>query len=85
MVHRLCNYGEINVLAGVWILEKYNCLYNLQFGFCSKHSTVYALISITESIGKCVCDIFVDLQKAFNYDILLDKLHHYDIRGKMNE
>ena len=31
-------------------LEKYNCFYDLQFGFCSKHSTVHALISITESI-----------------------------------
>ena len=75
-------------------LEKYNCFYDLQFGFRSKYSTVHALISITESIrsaldeSKYVCGIFVDLQKAFdtvNHDILLNKLNHYGIRGKMNE
>ena len=71
-------------------LEKYNCLYDLQFGFRSKHSTVHALISITESIrsalddSKFVCGIFVDLQKAFdtvNHNILLNKLWytwHYE-------
>ena len=74
--------------------EKYNCFHDLQFGFRSKHSTVHALISITESIrsaldeSKYVCGIFVDFQKAFdtvNHKILLDKLHHYGIRGTMNE
>ena len=67
-------------------LEKYNCLHDLQFGFRSKHSTVHALISITESIrsalddSKYVCGIFVDLQKTFdivNHNILLNKLSHY--------
>ena len=75
-------------------LEKYNCFYDLHFGFRSKHSTVQVLISITESIrsaldeSKYVCAIFVDLQKAFdtvNHKVLLDKLHHYGIRGIMNE
>ena len=75
-------------------LEKYNCLYDLQFGFRSKHSTVHALTSITESIrsalddSKFVCGIFVDLQKAFdtvNHTILLNKLFHYGICGTMNE
>ena len=48
-------------------LENYNCFYDLQFGFRSKHSTVHALITITESIrsaldeNKYVCGIFVDL------------------------
>ncbi len=75
-------------------LETFNCLYNLQFGFRSKHSTTHALINITENIRsaldskKIVCGIFVDLQKAFdtvNHDILLKKLNYYGIRGCMND
>ena len=74
-------------------LNKFNCIYNLQFGFREKHSTNHALINITESIrsaldnDKTVCGIFVDLQKAFdtvNHDILIDKLNYYGIRGTAN-
>ena len=63
-------------------------------GFRSKHSTIHALINITEYVrsaldeGKYACGIFVDLQKAFdtvNHKILLDKLSHYGIHGNMNE
>ena len=75
-------------------LEKHECLYKLQFGFRSKHSTNHALINITESIRKALdsrkqaCGIFVDLQKAFdtvNHNILLNKLHYYGIRGIVND
>ena len=61
-------------------LDTYEILYPLQFGFREKHSTVQALLSLTESIkhsldnGKYGCGIFLDLQKAFetvNYDILV--------------
>ena len=71
-------------------LEKYDCIYNLQFGFRKKHSTNHALISITEQIRealdnrKSAVGIFVDFQKAFdtvNHDILLKKLDNYGIRG----
>ena len=74
-------------------LEKYKCIYNLQFGFRSKHSTNHALVEITETIrkalddGKNACGVFVDLQKAFdtvNHDILIGKLDHYGIRGTAN-
>ncbi len=74
-------------------LEKFECIYSLQFGFRSKHSTNHALVSITEDIKsaldkrKSCGGIFVDLQKAFdtvNHEILIHKLSHYGIRGIAN-
>ena len=73
-------------------LEKYECLYELQFGFRAKHSTVHTLINITEKIrsaldnNKVACGIFIDLQKAFdtvNNEILLTKLDYYGFRGNI--
>ena len=100
------NYRPISLLSNInrileklmfdrvyGFLEKFECIYNLQFGFRSKHSTNHALISITEDIrsaldGRKSCGgIFVDLQKAFdtvNHEILLQKLSHYGIRGMAN-
>ena len=71
-------------------IDKYNLLYDSQYGFRAKHSTQQAIIDKTHKIqqnmdhGKYTCGIFIDLKKAFdtvNHDILLIKLHHYGIRG----
>ena len=102
-----CNYRPISLLSNLnkileklmfsrvyKFIEKYNCIYELQFGFREKHSTNHALINITETIrsaldnNKTVYGIFVDLQKAFdtvNHEILIEKLQHYGIRGKTND
>ena len=49
-------------------LDAFEVLYPLQFGFREKHSTIHALLCLTESInhsidnGKLECGIFLDLQ-----------------------
>ena len=63
-------------------LEKYQIIYNRQFGFRSKHSTNHALCSLIETVktfldnGNFVCGIFIDLQKAFDtvdHEIMMHK------------
>ena len=75
-------------------LELHECIYDLQFGFRTKHSTNHALLSLTETIRHALdgsnfaCGIFVDFQKAFDtvdHEILLQKLEHYGIRGLSND
>ena len=62
--------------------EKFNCIYENQYAFRTKHSTVHALINITENIrssfdkNEIIAGIFVDFQKAFDtvsHNILLGK------------
>ena len=72
------------------IVDNKNIIYDLQFGFRQQYSTSHVLINTTENIRKAVddgyigCEVFVDLQKAFNTvddQILLAKMNHYGIRG----
>ena len=74
-------------------LSKYQILYQYQFGFREKHSTVQAIIEITDDIkeqldkGNIVLGTYLDLSKAFdtvNHKILLKKLNYYGIRGIVN-
>ena len=49
-----------------------NILYNKQFGFRAKHSTLHAILSIVDKIQEAIeektfsCGIFLDLTKAFD-------------------
>ena len=53
-------------------LNNKNIICDLQFGFRQQYSASHALINITENMRKALddgnicCDVFVDLQKAFD-------------------
>ena len=72
-------------------LEGKEILYCRQLGFGKDLSTNHSILTLPESIqkalddGKFACVIFIDLEKAIDTDILLEKLNHYGIRGITND
>uniref|UniRef100_A0A3Q3QIR5 Reverse transcriptase domain-containing protein n=1 Tax=Monopterus albus TaxID=43700 RepID=A0A3Q3QIR5_MONAL len=71
-------------------LDKHKILTEKQYGFRSNRSTVLAITEFVEGVTsawdnkKHTLGIFIDFQKAFdtiNFEILLDKLERYGIRG----
>ena len=83
MYNRLNSYVEDN-----------EPLYKAQYGFREKFSTQHAILDIVNTIQTNMdkkiftCGVFIDFKKAsdtMNHTVLLDKLHHYGIRGIVYE
>ena len=75
-------------------IEDNELLYKAQYGVRESFSTQQAIFDIVSMMQTnmdnkmSTCGIFLDFKKAFgmvNYTILLDKLHHYGIRGVVPE
>ena len=71
-------------------LNQHRILFEYQFGFRKNHSTQLALTVLMDKLiksmdnGDHVIGVFLDFSKAFDtvdHLILLNKLHHYGIRG----
>ena len=107
--HEFNNYRPISLLSSLSkliekivakqlnsYLYKYKILYENQFGFRTKHSTLHPVIKLLDKISESFLEdtpklgigIFLDLKKAFytvNHTILLKKLNFYGIKGVAND
>ena len=69
-------------------INKNNLLASKQFGFTTNSSTEKAITTIYDKFldnvdnKQYTCSMFRDTKKAFDHQILLKKLYHYDFRGK---
>ena len=98
------NYRPISLLSNIsktlekvvhkrlyGFVTKHEILYDGQYGFRPKHSTIDALTEFVsnalpalDNSGHCLA-VYLYLSKAFNtikHSVLIDKLEHYGVRGK---
>ena len=77
------DFEKIKYTPLIKFLDKNDILYEKQFGFRSKHSTVDALIEITENIRSGTeeefTSIMLDLRKAF------DTINHYRLLEELSQ
>ena len=78
MISRLLNF-----------FEKHQIVYDYQYSFRKKHSTLHALLDVISEIYNAIQRehhtefMFMDLRKTFDtlsHKIFLQKLYHYGIR-----